>query len=69
MVDELLASAPEVFGDEFVGLYLHGSLARRGFGEESDIDYCVVTARELPEAMHADGSQTAVTLCAGVERT
>jgi len=53
VVSELLASAREVLGDEFVGLYLHGSLAHGGFGEESDIDFCVVTAGELPEAMHA----------------
>jgi len=53
VVDELLARVREVLGDEFVGLYLHGSLAHGGFGEESDIDFCVVTAGELPEAMHA----------------
>jgi hypothetical protein len=54
VVDELLAGVREVLGDQFVGLYLHGSLAHGGFGEDSDIDYCVVTSGELPEAMHAD---------------
>jgi len=54
LVCALLARVQEVLGDQLVGLYLHGSLAHGGFGEESDIDYCVVTSGELPEAMHAD---------------
>ena len=54
VVSELLASVREVLGDQFVGFYLHGSLAHGGFGEGSDIDFCVVTAGELPRAMHAD---------------
>ena len=54
VVNEVLAGAREVLDDQFVGLYLHGSLAHGGFGEESDIDYCVVTAGELPNAVHAD---------------
>ena len=54
VVGELLARVRDVLGDQFVGLYLHGSLAHGGFGEGSDIDYCVVTAGELPEAMHAE---------------
>jgi hypothetical protein len=54
VVGELLARVREVLGDQFVGLYLHGSLAHGGFGEGSDIDFCVVTAGELPEALHAE---------------
>ncbi len=54
VVCELLARVREALGDHFVGLYLHGSLAHGGFGEGSDIDFCVATAGELPEAMHSD---------------
>ena len=38
-------------GDQFVGLYLHGSLAAGDFNPaRSDIDFVVVTAKVLPAA-------------------
>jgi len=51
----------DVFEDQFVGIYLHGSLAIGDFDpESSDIDYLVVTKDEISEqdlsalvAMHA----------------
>jgi predicted nucleotidyltransferase len=62
LLQRLLASVRETLRDDFVGMYLYGSLASGDFDPEgSDIDFMVVTARELPadpvralEAMHAD---------------
>lgn len=54
LVCELLARVSDVLGDQFVGLYLHGSLAHGGFGEDSDIDFCVATVGELPDATRQD---------------
>ena len=56
----LLTNAQAVLGNYFIGLYLHGSLALGDFDPgHSDIDFAVVTTRELPvkliaglEAMH-----------------
>jgi len=56
-----LAQAQEVLGEQFIGLYLYGSLASDDFvPARSDIDFLVVTADELPaglisalENMHA----------------
>jgi len=57
----LLKNVQDVMGTFFIGLYLHGSLALGDFDPgHSDIDFVVVTTRELPvklisdlEAMHA----------------
>lgn len=62
----LLAEERAVLGEQFVGLYVCGSLASGGFDpQRSDIDFVVVTAGELPEetlaaltAMHARISQS-----------
>jgi predicted nucleotidyltransferase len=59
-VQMLLNSVQAELGDYFLGLYLHGSLASGDFDpERSDIDFLVVTTKELPkkiiqdlEAMH-----------------
>ncbi len=49
MLQLLLAEAQAVLGPDFVGLYLYGSLSSGDFNpRSSDIDFLVVTARELP---------------------
>lgn len=45
---ELLTAVPPILGDQFIGLYLYGSLAAGDFHpNRSDIDFVVVTAGEL----------------------
>ena len=39
----------EILGSQFIGMYLHGSLANGGFDEHSDIDVIVVTASDISE--------------------
>ena len=61
LIQELLSALPKVLGDAFQGLLIGGSLALGGFNPQtSDIDFVVITARELPDdilpalsAMHA----------------
>lgn len=61
LLSELLSGAREVLGQQFVGLYVHGSVASHDFNpQRSDIDFVVVTTDALPldvlpalEAMHA----------------
>ena len=61
VLGRLLADVQSVLGDDFVGMYLYGSLASGGFDlQHSDIDFVVVTTGQLPqqtvqalEAMHA----------------
>lgn len=46
----LLFSVKEILGDQFVGMYLYGSLSRGDFNPEtSDIDFLFVTASPLSE--------------------
>lgn len=46
----LLSNASEILGDQFIGMYLYGSLSSGDFDPEtSDIDFLVVTADTLPE--------------------
>jgi predicted nucleotidyltransferase len=60
VIQEVLSSVQAVLGNQFVGMYLYGSLASGDFDpQHSDIDFVVVTADELPdeliralEAMH-----------------
>ena len=48
----LLDNVRAILGDYFIGLYLYGSLATGGFEPgRSDIDFLVVTSRELPESI------------------
>jgi hypothetical protein len=50
----LLASAKDILGDYFVGLYLYGSLASGDFDPlRSDIDFVVVTTAQLAEELSA----------------
>jgi hypothetical protein len=48
----LLTNVEAALGEHFIGLYLHGSLASGDFDpSSSDIDFVVVTAGALPEAL------------------
>ena len=48
VLERLLAEVQGVLGAQFVGLYVHGSLASGGFDpQRSDIDFLVVTTDEL----------------------
>jgi predicted nucleotidyltransferase len=61
VLQELLESARPILGEQFVGMYLYGSLASGDFDPEtSDIDFVVVTNGNLPaetvaqlQGMHA----------------
>ncbi len=50
-VDEVLswflARARMLLGADFVGMYVYGSRALGGFDANSDIDFIIVTEREL----------------------
>ena len=49
LLERLLCGVREVLGNQFVGLYLHGSLAAGDFDPaRSDIDFLVATRTELP---------------------
>jgi hypothetical protein len=55
MLARLLAEAQGILGDQFVGMYLDGSLALGDFDEAtSDIDVLVLTADFLPDALVAE---------------
>jgi hypothetical protein len=55
LVDALLADVVGALGDNFVGLYLTGSLALGGFDPEtSDVDILVVTGEPLSDAEFAE---------------
>jgi hypothetical protein len=43
----LLTDVQAILGNQFVGLYLYGSLAYGGFDRDSDVDYVVVMKDEL----------------------
>jgi len=50
VLEELLTRSRNLFNQQFVGLYLHGSLALGDFDpQHSDIDFLVITREDLPE--------------------
>jgi hypothetical protein len=52
VLQALLLQVQTILGEDFVGLYLYGSLASGDFvPARSDIDFVVVTASELPAGM------------------
>jgi hypothetical protein len=51
VLNQLLPRVQSVLGDQFIGMYLYGSLAYGGFDHDSDVDFVVITADELPEQL------------------
>jgi predicted nucleotidyltransferase len=49
ILNNLLVDVKDVLGDQFVGMYLFGSLANGGFDKDSDIDVLVVTDAEISD--------------------
>ncbi len=49
VLDALLPEVQAILGEQFIGMYLYGSLACGGFDRDSDVDFVVVTESELPE--------------------
>jgi predicted nucleotidyltransferase len=49
IVNFLLSDVKEILGEQFIGMYLHGSLANGGFDKHSDIDVIVVTEDGISE--------------------
>jgi hypothetical protein len=47
----LLPDIQAILGDQFIGMYLYGSLAYGGFDQDSDVDFVVVTRIELSESL------------------
>lgn len=61
VLDQLVTGARAVLGDNFVGAYLQGSFAVGDADEQSDVDFLIVTARDVAlaeqpalQAMHAE---------------
>lgn len=69
VLHELLDGVREVLGEEFVGLYLYGSLASGEFDpESSDIDFLVVTEGVLPAETLAELAAMHARIAAGPSR-
>ena len=49
LLHELLDGVRKILGDQFVGLYLDGSLAMGGFDQDSDVDFVVITESEVAD--------------------
>ena len=49
ILNPLLSRAQEILGDQFIGMYLFGSLANGDFDQHSDIDVLVVTDAEISD--------------------
>lgn len=77
LLRDLLADAQAILKDNFVGMYLHGSLASGDFDpQRSDIDFVIVTADKLPaemvsalEALHARMTASGAKWAAKLEGT
>jgi predicted nucleotidyltransferase len=54
VLDLLFSTVQQSLGDQFTGMYLHGSLASGGFDEYSDIDVFVVTKSGISEETFTD---------------
>ena len=51
VLNELLPEVQGILGNQFIGMYLYGSLAYGGFDQDSDVDFIVVTEDDLPDAL------------------
>jgi predicted nucleotidyltransferase len=52
VLHRLRSNVQNILKEQFIGMYIHGSLASGDFDpQRSDIDFLVVTASELPEKM------------------
>jgi predicted nucleotidyltransferase len=47
----LIPDVKNILGNQFIGMYLYGSLAYGGFDQDSDVDYVVVTRDELADEL------------------
>ena len=54
LLHELLDGVRKILGDQFVGLYLDGSLALGDFDEDSDVDFVVITESEVADEKASD---------------
>lgn len=75
LLDKLLLGIRTILGENFVGLYLYGSLASGNFDlERSDVDFVVITAREISdeavlalEQMHNELAKSGLKLAVKLE--
>jgi hypothetical protein len=51
VLNVLLADVQTILGNQFISMYLYGSLAYGGFDQDSDVDFVVITKEDLPEAL------------------
>jgi hypothetical protein len=75
LLDKLLSGVRTILGENFVGLYLYGSLASGDFDvERSDVDFVVITVKEISdkavlalEQMHHELTNSGLKLAAKLE--
>lgn len=53
LLQHVLADAQIILGNQFVGMYLDGSLASGDFDQDSDVDFVVVTQNDLTDDLFA----------------
>jgi hypothetical protein len=51
VLKELLPDIQTILGNQFIGMYLYGSLAYGGFDQDSDVDFVVVTRDVLQDGL------------------
>ena len=54
VLEEVLRSVQTILGENFMGMYLYGSLANGGFDRNSDVDYIVVTKNEINDGVFSE---------------
>lgn len=53
LLQSICAGAQSILGNQFVGMYLDGSLASGDFDQDSDVDFVVVTQDDLTDDLFA----------------